>query len=210
MKKIIKVIACFVMAAVLAGGGYIAGQRAKQSSIVSALPKNILNIPLENNKNDEIDEPQNDDNGEIIPPVATDKPNEVRIIDKTDKSAVDESWSVVKSSANTTDNGSLTLYTSAQKDEEGFLWDDTQKWVLEVSGGDGGYYTLFDQSITNGSVYFDVLETENGTKTINVYVFGGTGTTIKKYTRTENGFSEMNVYETGNVNKVFTTIPMYE
>lgn len=61
----------------------------------------------------------------------------------------------------------------------------------------GGYYTLFDQNVSNGSVYYDVAETDNGTKNINVYVFTGAGTTIKQYTHTETGFSEKSVYESG-------------
>ena len=109
-----------------------------------------------------------------------------------------------------THNGALTLYTSAQKDGDEFIWDDSQKWVLEVSDGNGGYYTLFDQNVSNGSVYYDVAETDNGTKNINVYVFTGAGTTIKQYTHTETGFSEKSVYESGVVNRVFTTIPSYK
>ena len=72
--------------------------------------------------------------------------------------------------------------------------------MLEVSDGNGGYYTLFDQNVSNGSVYYDVAETDNGTKNINVYVFTGA----------ETGFSEKSVYESGAVNRVFTTIPSYK
>ena len=97
-----------------------------------------------------------------------------------------------------------------KKDGDEFIWDDSQKWVLEVSDGNGGYYTLFDQNVSNGSVYYDVAENDNGTKNINVYVFTGAGTTIKQYTHTETGFSEKSVYESGAVNRVFTTIPSYK
>lgn len=194
MKKVIKAICCILAAVILVGGGYVAGQRAKQSSIVSALPKNILDMPKESNEPSESAEPKED----------------VRIINKSNESAVDSTWSTVESSSNTTDNGALTLYTSAQKDGDEFIWDDSQKWVLEVSDGNGGYYTLFDQNVSNGSVYYDVAETDNGTKNINVYVFTGAGTTIKQYTHTETGFSEKSVYESGAVNRVFTTIPSYK
>ena len=195
MKKVIKAICCILAAVILVGGGYVAGQRAKQSSIVSALPKNILDMPNESNEpSEDVPEPKED----------------VRIINKSNESAVDSTWSTVESSSNTTDNGALTLYTSAQKDGDEFIWDDSQKWVLEVSDGNGGYYTLFDQNVSNGSVYYDVAETDNGTKNINVYVFTGAGTTIKQYTHTETGFSEKSVYESGAVNRVFTTIPSYK
>ena len=192
MKKVIKAVCCILAAVILVGGGYVAGQRAKQSSIVSALPKNILDMPKESNEPSESAEPES-------------KPSE-----ESNESAVDSTWSTVESSSNTTDNGALTLYTSAQKDGDEFIWDDSQKWVLEVSDGNGGYYTLFDQNVSNGSVYYDVAENDNGTKNINVYVFTGAGTTIKQYTHTETGFSEKSVYESGAVNRVFTTIPSYK
>ena len=54
MKKVIKAICCILAAVILVGGGYVAGQRAKQSSIVSALPKNILDMPKESNEPSEI------------------------------------------------------------------------------------------------------------------------------------------------------------
>lgn len=205
MKKVIKAVCYILVAVILIGGGYVAGRRAKQSSIVSALPKNILNMPKESNEPSENTQPEN----KMTEDVPKDK-NDVRIINKTSESAVDSTWSTVETSSNTTDNGALTLYTSAQKDGDGFIWDDSQKWVLEVSDGNGGYYTLFDQNVSNGSVYYEVTETENGTKNINVYVFTGVGTTIKQYTRTETGFSEKSVYESGAVNRVFTTIPSYK
>ena len=57
MKKVIKAICCILAAVILVGGGYVAGQRAKQSSIVSALPKNILDMPKESNEPSESAEP---------------------------------------------------------------------------------------------------------------------------------------------------------
>ena len=172
MKKVIKAICCILAAVILVGGGYVAGQRAKQSSIVSALPKNILDMPKESNEPSESAEPEGKPSEDVPEPK-----EDVRIINKSNESAVDSTWSTVESSSNTTDNGALTLYTSAQKDGDEFIWDDSQKWVLEVSDGNGGYYTLFDQNVSNGSVYYDVAETDNGTKNINVYVFTGAGTT---------------------------------
>ena len=58
MKKVIKAICCILAAVILVGGGYVAGQRAKQSSIVSALPKNILDMPNESNEPSESAEPE--------------------------------------------------------------------------------------------------------------------------------------------------------
>ena len=183
MKKVIKAICCILAAVILVGGGYVAGQRAKQSSIVSALPKNILDMPKESNEPSESAEPESKPSEDVPEPK-----EDVRIINKSNESAVDSTWSTVETSSNTTDNGALTLYTSAQKDGDEFIWEN----------------------VSNGSVYYDVAETDNGTKNINVYVFTGAGTTIKQYTHTETGFSEKSVYESGVVNRVFTTIPSYK
>ena len=83
--------------------------------------------------------------------------------------------------------------------------------MLEVSDGNGGYYTLFDQNVSNGSVYYDVAENDNGTKNINVYVFTGAGNNNKAiYTHRNGIFRKERVKESGAVNRVFTTIPSYK
>ena len=94
----------------------MAGQRAKQSSIVSALPKNILDMPKESNEPSESAEPESKPSEDVPEPKG-----DVRIINKSNESAVDSTWSTVESSSNTTDNGALTLYTSAQKDGDEFI-----------------------------------------------------------------------------------------
>ena len=107
MKKVIKAICCILAAVILVGGGYVAGQRAKQSSIVSALPKNILDMPKESNEPSESAEPESKPSEDVPEPKG-----DVRIINKSNESAVDSTWSTVESSSNTTDNGALTLYLS--------------------------------------------------------------------------------------------------
>lgn len=57
------------------------------------------------------------------------------------------------------DADTLTLYTSSQRDESGALMaDDSADYLLELSTPDGDIYTLFDASVSNGAVYFDVVE----------------------------------------------------
>lgn len=204
MKKAVKFICGLLVAVILTGGGYIAGQRMQKSSIVSALPKNIVDVPKESAApNETVNKSETKE--ELI-----EQKNDVRIINKSSQSAVDSTWTTVESSANTTDNGALTLYTSAEKIDDEIIWDDGQKWVVEVSDGNGEYYTLLDQYINNGGVYYEVNETEGGDRIINVYIFTGAGTTIKQYTHNENGYAEKIVYETGAVNRVFTTVPTYK
>lgn len=80
----------------------------------------------------ESNEPSESAEPESKPSEDVSEPKEdVRIINKSNESAVDSTWSTVESSSNTTDNGALTLYTSAQKDGDEFIWDDSQKWVLK-------------------------------------------------------------------------------
>ena len=95
MKKVIKAICCILAAVILVGGGYVAGQRAKQSSIVSALPKNILDMPKESNEPSESAEPESKPSEDVPEPK-----EDVRIINKSNESAVDSTWSTVKSSSN--------------------------------------------------------------------------------------------------------------
>ena len=69
MKKVIKAVCCILAAVILVGGGYVAGQRAKQSSIVSALPKNILNMPKESNEPSESAEPESKPSEDVPEPI---------------------------------------------------------------------------------------------------------------------------------------------
>lgn len=210
MKKFLKGLGAVVIALVLVLGGYFAGQRVQISSIISAMPKRTIDK-----------QPDGGLPGESIEPDASFAPDaetpakeepvgaEDRVITKSETSAVDETWSEVDSATNTTSSEALTLYTSAEKDSDEFIWDDSNKWVLELSDGNGGYYTLYDQRVTNGSVYFDVVERDNGDKIVYVYTITGAGTSVNQYTRTDTGFTEKNVFNSGAVNRTFTSVPNY-
>lgn len=219
MKKVLKAIGVLALACVLVAGGYIAGQRVQISSVISAMPKKTIEKPDESaHQEASADTASAAESGTPAKPVEelpahSEKfpmsEEETRVIVKSDKSAVDDSWSVVENTSNTTDNGALTLYTSAQKEGGEFIWDDSQKWVVEMSDGNGGYYTLYDQLVSNGSVYYEIVQKENGDKIINVYTMSGAGTTIKQYTRTDTGYTEKTVYNSGVVNRLFSTVPKY-
>ena len=57
------------------------------------------------------------------------------------------------------DADNVALYTSAQRGEDGRLqYDDSAEYLLEVTSSTGKVYTLFDNRISNGSVYFDIVE----------------------------------------------------
>lgn len=213
MKKTVKVICAVAAACVLAAGGYIGGHeigyKSGQDSQISAMPKKTINVPVESASPEQTALPDSEnipaETKEIAQPV-----NNIREIKKQSKSSADSSWTAIDHAYNTEGLGTLTLYTSAQKIDDEIVWDDGQKWIVEVTDGNGGYFTLYDQYVNNGSVYYDVAQKDSGEKIINVYTMTGAGTTIKQYSQTENGFEEKEIYNSGTVNRVHSTVPMYE
>jgi hypothetical protein len=108
------------------------------------------------------------------------------------------------------DNAQVALYTSAQTEDGEIIWDDGQKWVVEISDGDGGYYTLLDKYISNGNVYIEVDELEDGNKAVTVVTKTSSGLDVKQYTYGNNGFVEKTLYNSGSVNTMYSSIPDYE
>lgn len=210
MKKGVKVFGALVLAVAIGAGGFYAGQKMEQrkAEITTAMPKQAIDMPKGQ------DNPENPPSQSQEPDVSKQPLQEApkenaadRTITKLETSAVDESWSKV--SSNSLNGGTLALYTSAEKDEKGYLWDDSQKWVLEYDDGNGGYYTLYDQNVTNGMVYYDVSSRDSGKIVITVYTASGSGTTVMQYTEADEGFTEKSVYNSGATNKIFSSIPDY-
>lgn len=211
MKKFLKGLGAILLALVLVTGGFLAGKHVQENSETSAMPKRTI------------------DNGQpAIPPAVSASPGETampqppaevapakeegvneRVITKSSQSSVDGGWTEVKAATNTTSSEKLALYTSAQKDGDEFIWDDTQKWVVELNDGKGGYYTLYDKQVSNGTVYFEVAQRENGEKLVYVYTVTGSGISVNQYTRTDTGFTEKNVFNSGSVNRTFSSFPNY-
>jgi hypothetical protein len=213
MKKVLKTIGVLIIAGALAVGGYICGNKvgykSGQDSQLSAMPKKTAAAPIESAAPEQTNVPAEAPPAEEkTEPVPSDKA--VREIKKQDKSSVDSSWTTVKRASDALEQGTLTLSTSAQKINDEIVWDDSQKWVVEVSDGNGGYYTLYDQNVSNGSVYCDVVKKDNDDKMINVYTMTGAGTTITQYVYSDGAFEEKEVYNSGTVNRVVTTVPEYK
>ena len=206
MKKFLKAVGALALAAVLAFGGFYAGQRyseRKNGEIGSASPKQTVTLPPETTPDED------------VPPVEVAPPDDVegaaeRTISKLNVSAVGEGvWTKVASNTLPEDSGTLTLYTSAEKDSEGFLWDDSQKWVVEIDDGAGGFYTLYDQLVSNGMVYCDASVRASGDVIVTVYASSGAGTVVTQYTKSDDGYIERTVYNSGSVNRIFTSMPDY-
>ena len=202
MKNVLKVIGALVLAAAIAAGGYVAGQRAQISSISSALPKNILDKPeesapvTENSISTESAAPQ-----ENIPPKDVVQ-IERNIIEKNSQTAAAEAKTVV-SNVNINISGEsadVKLYTSADKDADGsFVWNDGNQWVLEVEK-DGAYYTLLNKYVQLGKVSLMVADDENGEGVITAVVSTSSGLSVEKYTYNGTAFEGQTVYNSGILN----------
>lgn len=205
MKIAVKAAAVVLLAVVTAGGGYIAGQRVQLNSQVSAMPKEThVKTAASALPETTPDQDEKVPGTRFIEEVSAD----IRKVKKTDASGAEASWTKVEH-ASAGDLGTVILYTSAQKEDGELIWDDGQKWLVEIDDGNGGYYTLYDRYVNNGSVYFDVVERESGEKIIDVYTMSSSGTTIMQYTYSEGEFQEKTVYNSGSVNRLSSTVPIY-
>lgn len=213
-KKGVKVVLCVIAAAVLIAGSYYVGYTNHTSSIISAIPKQSVGgrgetpPPLPDSSGAPVQTPESKQ--------PTEKPEESpeagKYIGKSTSSAVEDTWSKIDSyKCDINSNGedeNIALYTSAESDNGEILWNDSQKWVLEVKSGDS-YYILMNQNVSNGRVYFDVDETSDGTYAITVYTVSASGMNIKQYTYSKTGFIEKQIYSAGSVGKVHSGIPAY-
>lgn len=213
MKKKGKIVSVLLVCCIFTGGGfasgYIFGKKAQSESEKSAMPKTVVEKqPVGSAAESPV--PYTSPAAEVKTEKKAPAEIKLREIKKTDKSAADSSWTKVEQTTNVSGVGTVTLYTSAQKDGNEIVWDDTQKWILEISDDNGGYYTLYDQKVTNGSVYYDIAEKDGGEKMINVYTMTGAGTTIMQYNKTNSVYSEKEMYNSGTVNRINTTVPNYK
>jgi len=111
------------------------------------------------------------------------------------------------------DSDTITLYTSAKKYNGEFEWDDSSEWLLEISGADGNYYTLFDNRVSLGSIYFDVAEFDEKTYILLRNISTASSNTEVycvndgEYCKTnELDLNDLSEY---NVNLLYTSTPSY-
>ena len=200
MKNVLKIVGALVLAAAIAAGGYVAGQRAQISSISSALPKSILDRPEESAPVTE--------NNVLTESTAPHEPPkdavqiERNIIEKNSQTAAADATTVV-SNANIKISGEsadVKLYTSADKNADGsFVWNDGNQWVLEVEKN-GEYYTLMNKYVQLGKVSLMVADDENGEGVITAVVSTSSGLSVEKYTYNGTAFEGQTVYNSGVLN----------
>ena len=200
--KAVAAAVCIVIAIAAGAGGYYIGSASQSNSMMNALPKPLGTAGPETAAGDVT---------ETEEPAAAE---EDTYIGKTNVSAAAEgTWTTVDScNYDITGDGmnnAITLYTSAESDDKGIMWDDSQNWILEISDGANGYYTLLNERVSGGAVYYDVNEMESGDRSVTVYVTSGAGTDITEYVFGGAGFTEKQVYSAGVINKVHSSIPWY-
>lgn len=198
----LKTILCIAAAAVFTAGGYYIGMRAQTESVLSALPRAVHDK-----------EAKEDADKVESTPAATDE--NIKFIGKSNISEAGEGeWTTVDScNYDITGDGvndTVTLYTSAPSDDKGILWEDSQKWILEVSDGVTGYYTLENISLSNGSVYFSVMELTDGRRAVVMYEYSSSQTTVKEFVFAKSGFNSLEVYKSDSTNLIHTSIPWYK
>ena len=107
----------------------------------------------------------------------------------------------------------VNLYTSSSKENGKFLWDDHARWILEVFAETGEHYILYDLEVSNGSIYFDVLEIDE-----KPYIFLRNISTASDYTKVFS-FEDGKAFETNEIdlndltdkviNLIYTSVPNY-
>lgn len=203
----LKTAICIAAAAAAGAGGFYAGRASQTNSMMNALPR------LAHDMQTEEDAERTEAAQTAVPNTETAEPG--TYIGKSNISAAGEgTWSTVDSSNYdiTGDgvNDMITLYTSAEADDKGILWDDTQNWILEVSDGESGYYTLLNMTLSNGAVYYEVSELSGGERSMIVYITSGAGTDITQYVFGRSGFEEKDIYSADGINRVHSSIPWYK
>ncbi len=106
------------------------------------------------------------------------------------------------------DNERISLYTSAAVDGKGnIMWDDGQRFILVVES-ESGHYTLFDEYVQLGRVYFMVGD-RDGRHVVTIVVSTNAGMRIEEMSSSadEAVFKRVTVYEAHDSNIVFNTMP---
>lgn len=148
-------------------------------------------------------------------------PKEKKTISAQASSPVQGSWTEVDKYALDLDadkkKETVALFVNAQKDSKGELQkNDGQEWVLCVEAG-GKYYTLFEEYVQNGAVYFDVSDYYIDDKTIPVItLMKSTGAEFKvfqySYDKETAVFEAETIFDSGEhskdgINRRYTSIP---
>ena len=202
-RKVFKGILCLLCAAALVFSGYYAGYNNRASNIISAIPKQSL-LGFDEKPSTAVDSTNIQESENAV--------ESGKYIGLSKESSVDGTWPIIDTYEwdinSDRKEDVISLYTSAKKEGDEILWDDSQKWALEVKT-DEGYYILLNQNISNGRVYFDLDEIENGSYVLTLYISSTSGMNIKQYTYSKTGFVETQIFQSNSINNLHSGIPSY-
>lgn len=218
----------FVLIALcLAAGGYAAGHysaRQKETGIAGNSPQDVVAhtpTPQPTAVEKATAQPKKT---ETAQPSQAPKQTPVagKYIGASSTHAKKEGWSEVSAyEFDFTGDGkadTITLSVSAQTQNGEILWDDSQEWALEAQDAEGHYYTLVDQRIGMGNVYYEVAEIyreDKAVPAVTAFITTGSGFDVRQYVYTGSGFEENIIYssqqmEKDGVNTMYSSIPYYK
>lgn len=105
----------------------------------------------------------------------------------------------------------VALYKATERYTDGeMMWDDGQQWLLVVEDDDV-YYPLYKDYVQLGQCSFEVYYDDENNLNINFIMDTGMGTKVSNYSflKEKSGFVKKVVYDTGAINKVFSSVPLY-
>lgn len=104
----------------------------------------------------------------------------------------------------------IELHTQAEKSQDGeMMWDDGQNWLLVIVDGNE-FYSLFQDRIQLGSLYFGVWQKDK-TPVISSAIITGANAGLKNYIYdgTQKGYRIQDGFDTGSINLLYNSIPGY-
>lgn len=148
--------------------------------------------------------------------VSTPTPSPKTYINAQTTGFTEDGWSKIDSYSFDIDGDGteeiIQLTTSAAKDSKGrILWDDSQKWVVEVLDGEDIYTLMPADLVSNGGVYFEFYQNSEITKNcIRILISSSAGFSVKEYeyVKDKKAFTEAEPIKVQNL--LYSSIPNYE
>ncbi len=140
---------------------------------------------------------------------------EEQAIEPAEESAIGDNWTVMSEYEVTfggLDGSTVRLAADAERSGDDIMWDDSHNWALEVETTDG-LYTLFDERVSLGQVYFDIIERYdedgNAIPVILLHIDSSAEISTMEYTYDGDGFVEKEIYSEAGINRIYSSVPEY-
>lgn len=133
------------------------------------------------------------------------------IITAAEDPVVSGEWTLIESTEyDITGDGNqetISLFTTAVKDEAGnMMWDDGQFFLATVKES-GKTFTLFNEYVQIGRVYFTVFTGEDAGVIVTISTYAGIKLDKFIYIKKDDSFIGNTMYSTGDINVIHSTMP---